>query len=269
MTAQSTSQATQPAAGAIEFHPLADLFPLMEGAEFDALVADIQAHGLREPIIIHEDKILDGRNRYRACEAANIEPIYQDWMSEGTAHAFVVSKNLHRRHLNESQRAMIAARLATLNPGDALSQRSNVGIPVPSQMEAAKLLNVSRDTVTEARKVLTAGTAEEIAKVDAGAAAVSTVASQIRGKAPKQARKKRRADPISQSGKNPERIQRLQVNAEIWGRIRDALTHLTSLPLPADAVSIARTNDRTGLIDARLPKATQWLKDFADAWHGQ
>jgi hypothetical protein len=62
----------------LQFHPLTDLFPLMRGAEFDALVDDIRQHGLHELIVVFEGKILDGRNRYRACIEAGIEPRYWD-----------------------------------------------------------------------------------------------------------------------------------------------------------------------------------------------
>jgi hypothetical protein len=56
----------------LEFHPLADVFPLIEGAEFDDLVADIGANGQREDIVLLDGKVLDGRNRYRACLAAGV-----------------------------------------------------------------------------------------------------------------------------------------------------------------------------------------------------
>lgn len=47
----------------LEFHPLANVLPLLEGAEFDRLVADIAEHGLHNPITVYDGKILDGRNR--------------------------------------------------------------------------------------------------------------------------------------------------------------------------------------------------------------
>jgi N6-adenosine-specific RNA methylase IME4 len=57
----------------LTFHPLSEIFPLIDGAEFAALVADIKAHGLHEPVVVYENKILDGRNRFRACQAAGME----------------------------------------------------------------------------------------------------------------------------------------------------------------------------------------------------
>jgi len=101
----------------LEFHPLANVFPLLEGEEFDALVADIQASGLCEPVWLYEGQILDGRNRYRACQVLGIECATRDYLGNDPL-AFVLSMNLQRRHLDESQRAMIAARLATMRQGE-------------------------------------------------------------------------------------------------------------------------------------------------------
>lgn len=246
----------------LKAHPAAEIFPLMTGAEFDALVQDIRENGLREPIVLHEGEVLDGRNRLRACEQLGKKPKFVNWNGIGTPQTYVVSKNLHRRHLNESQRAIIAARLAP-NPWGT-NQHS--GITTSSRAEAAELMNVHPTTVSEAKKVLAEGTPEEIAAIENGVAAVTTTARQIRAKCSPAGREKKRKQSLSQAGRNPERIQRQQMNAEIWGRVRDALTHLTSLPLPADVVAIVKANDRTGLIDARLSQSLQWLKDFEHEW---
>jgi ParB-like chromosome segregation protein Spo0J len=145
----------------------------MEGQEFDALVADIAAHGLREPIVLFEGKILDGRNRYRACIAAGEEPRFEAYEGDDPL-AFVISLNLKRRHMNESQRAMIAAKLATLKDG-----QRQVGkfAEVPTQHEAATLLNVGERSLRNARSVLDHGTPELIHAVEQGKIAVSAAAA--------------------------------------------------------------------------------------------
>jgi hypothetical protein len=99
------------------FHPLADLFPLLEGAEFEELVADIREHGVHERIVVYRGLILDGRNRYRAALAAGVA--YPTRIYEGDDPiGLVISRNLHRRHLSTSVRATIAAKLATMRQGE-------------------------------------------------------------------------------------------------------------------------------------------------------
>jgi ParB-like chromosome segregation protein Spo0J len=114
------------AKGTLKPHPAADTFPVLDGIEFEQLIDDIRAHGLLEPIVVHERMILDGRNRQRACELAGVEPCYEEWVSNGrTPIEFVVSKNLHRRHLTAAQRAAIAAELLPEFEKEAKARRIN------------------------------------------------------------------------------------------------------------------------------------------------
>ena len=137
-----------------EFHPLAALFPMLDDEELKALAKDIKAKGLREPITLYEGKVLDGRNRYRACDLADLELEPDDFTQyEGDdALGFVVSKNLHRRHLNESQRAQIAAEIANMPQGFRSDQPSANLQKVISVPKAAELMNVSPRSVATANK---------------------------------------------------------------------------------------------------------------------
>lgn len=92
----------------LELHPLCTLFPRLVGAEFSALVDDIEANGLRHPITLLDGMVLDGGNRYRACLEAGIEPQFVEFAG-GSAVAYVLSANLHRRHLSAGQQAAIVA----------------------------------------------------------------------------------------------------------------------------------------------------------------
>ena len=88
-------------------HPIAALFPLMSESELQELAEDIRARGLKDDIVIHQARILDGRNRYRACLLADVEPRVKPYIGTDPIRD-VLSWNLHRRHLTTSQRAMVA-----------------------------------------------------------------------------------------------------------------------------------------------------------------
>jgi N6-adenosine-specific RNA methylase IME4 len=99
----------------LECHEFSNLIPAMTPEQYGQLVEDMGAFGLREPITLYQDRILDGRHRYRAIgELAErgiiIEPRYQEFDgSSSEAYGYVLSMNLHRRHLEYSQRAALAA----------------------------------------------------------------------------------------------------------------------------------------------------------------
>jgi phage N-6-adenine-methyltransferase len=159
----------------MEFHEVANIFPMMSATEFDALKADIGSNGLLEPIWQYEGKIIDGRNRYQACLEIGVTPHFREWDGVGSLTAFVVSLNLHRRHLTESQRGMVAARLANMDVGRNWDNSANLQNKT-SRAEAAELLNVSERTVNAAAKVKDEGTPELVHAVESGAASVSAAA---------------------------------------------------------------------------------------------
>jgi hypothetical protein len=164
----------------LEFHPLAGIFPLLDDAESQSLRADIAANGLRNPIVLYQGKILDGRNRYRECRNAQIE--ITDSMIEtyegDDPLGFVVSLNVMRRHLTVGQRAMAADLIANMVVGgkEANSAVLHNCQPV-SREQAAEKLHVSERTVASAHAVREAARLKKtpvlVALVNSGRAPVS------------------------------------------------------------------------------------------------
>jgi ParB-like nuclease domain len=87
-------------------HPLAEIFPRLDDAALQELAADIRKNGLRQAIVTHQGQVLDGRKRLAACKIAEVEPRFKEFAGDDPL-GYVVSLNLKRRHLSETQRAMI------------------------------------------------------------------------------------------------------------------------------------------------------------------
>lgn len=157
----------------MNFHPFSEIFPLIEGADFDALVADIKANGLREKIWLYDGKILDGRNRFLACQKAKVKPGYRKYTGTNPL-AFVVSLNVQRRHLSASQLSMAAARIATLRTGQRADHVQGVPIGTASEMTGASERGTKR-----ARQVLEKGSKALQKAVDSGEVTVSKAAAVV------------------------------------------------------------------------------------------
>ncbi len=146
----TTEATTEPKETTMKAHEYAELFPETGEAELAELAADIREHGQLEAIETYGGTVLDGRSRLRACEMAGTIPETREF--EGTdaeALAFVVSRNLHRRHLSTRQRAAVAVELANMRQGQRTDLISNE-IKSTSQAEAAKTMGVSVASVRRA-----------------------------------------------------------------------------------------------------------------------
>jgi len=192
----------------LKFHPVAEIFPMIEGVEFDKMVEDIARNGVITPIGLYEGKILDGRNRYLAAKKAGVKCPTQEWSGDDPV-AYVLSLNLHRRQLTESQRASVAAKIANLELGDNQHKRQGRSIDRPSatvsQQQAAKLMSVGEASVRRAKRVLTHGSPELVKAVESGQVSVFHAAKMCGPRKEQQAATKSEPMAIPTSDARPSK----------------------------------------------------------------
>ena len=141
----------------LTLHQLAGTFPPMLPDEFRQLSDDIKKHGLREPIVLFEGKILDGRHRARACRELGITPKTRT-LRNGSPLDFVISMNLKRRHLTESQKAMIGVDIereySKLIPkGRPKKSGNNSTLSGKARKHAAKQLGINEHYISDAKAI--------------------------------------------------------------------------------------------------------------------
>lgn len=183
-----------------EFHPFSDIWPLIEGEDYDKLALDIVANGLRLPILLYKGRILDGRNRYLACKEAGVVPRFEeaDAKTDDEALRLVVSMNERRRHLSYEQRAFAGARLANMKEGApkgnkrAAKTTSSKELVVSddhryhhhstSILEASKIMDVTPAAIKRAKAVIEHGDKELEKAVVKRKVKLSNACEQVRPK---------------------------------------------------------------------------------------
>lgn len=173
-----------------EAHPLANIFPMIDDEAFPSFKADIETNGLLEPIIMLDGMILDGRNRHKAVMEIGDRGLLS-WVEWGayckensldiTPLDYVISKNMARRHLTESQRSMSAARATTMKQGERTDLKKgpldntepSANLRNVSAGDAANMFKVSERSVSSANRVINDGVERLKELVDQGKVVVS------------------------------------------------------------------------------------------------
>lgn len=155
----------------MKHHPIADVWPMMDEAKLQELADDIRKNGQLVPVWLYEGKILDGRNRWAACQIAGVEPNTKEYTGDEPT-AFAVAMNDRRRHMNKGALAAVAAELEPFFAADAKRRQREAGkehgrgqkvvqkveqaIPANDRKavsEAATSVGVNRQYVADAKKV--------------------------------------------------------------------------------------------------------------------
>lgn len=143
--------------------------------------------------------------------------------------------------------------------------RRVIADPNLSTTDVAKEAGLSRGVVGQARLILERGTAQQLADALEGKVGISHTFNDIRAKLNQNdLTKLRTRGPVW----TPHRRENLLGEASLWGKLGPALRGLSELPNPHDVIAVVRKNAvREAAVVAHLDAASQWMEEFANAWH--
>jgi hypothetical protein len=229
----------------IPFHDLAGIFPVGDDATIRDLAQRIDGNVPIDPVILYEDKILDGPALYLACLIVGREPTFESYEGDAPVE-FLIGRHISRgAPLSESQRAMAAARVANLQLG---ANQYSKGLPIG---RASGLLNVSSHSVSRARFVLRHGTPDLIAAVDRCGIAVSSAERECKRRAAQASKERNTAAFSAEATAQAECPE--QANGISEANMTGETTNTSSAPTLTGGV----TTEPSGSTDQAGPDAVE------------
>lgn len=244
---------TTPPEGMVE-HAYAKIFPMLDDAARGRLIDDIREHGVLEPIVFLGPAILDGRNRYFAARELGIAYPRVDYIGDDPL-AFVIGRNLHRRHLTDKQRADVAAKIAALPKG----ANQHTAIAGPSIPAAAAMMDVSVAAVERAKVVAEHAAPELKAAYDAGEVSPSAAAEVAR--LPPEVQAKVVKDGTAKEVAKQQREARQAKNDEFQAKAKAALPDAVQKAeaAKADAISARKSRAADEALSAEVDELREAL----------
>lgn len=165
----------------LQQHPLSAAFPAMADEDLYNLADDIRKHGQREKGVLLDGMVLDGWHRFLACQQAGIEFGYTEFRGDDPVE-FVLSKNLHRRHLTASQRAAAIVAATNWRPAGVSSSSAAAAEDTVTAKSLAEKAEVSQRTIEHAKTAHRAGLGNAVLEGKVSAERAAEIAKLPKGK---------------------------------------------------------------------------------------
>jgi N6-adenosine-specific RNA methylase IME4 len=196
------------------------LIPALTKEEYKQLEDNCLEEGIREKIILWNNYIIDGHNRYNIAKQWNLEfdTESKNFNSEEAVKEWMILNQFGRRNLSNYQRSVLALQLedvfrakakenqAIQYKGNSLSQISAEVKPIDTRKELSKVAAVSHDTIAKVKKIQEKAPEEVKAKLRTGEVSINAAYKEIK----KEEKKEERISIIKEqiedieSGKVPE-----------------------------------------------------------------
>lgn len=246
---------------ALQQHPLSAAFPAMPEQEVEALAIDIEKHGQREPGVLFEGMVLDGWHRYLACERVGKKFLCGDF-GAGDPVSFVLSRNLHRRHLTASQRAAAVVACHDWRPNGVARGALVQGMKTSEEM--ALEADVGERTIVHAKRAHEAGLGDAVKDGAVSARRAAEVAKLPKAKRAKALREPAPPKPDA-TEKLREQIEALTEEranlADTARELEDKLTAYETTDPDEQQKEIQKLQKRIVKLEAEIERITRARND--------